>query len=179
MLIYLIGEPGVGKSTVLAAYWKLTATRNESQATDKIPHTKHFNDETYLGLEIGNPKPKNELHPGTDTLSYGIMPKATEWIQTRTDPLIIAEGDRLAHPKFWEASERSGRKVLLIHVTGPTHTRRVNRGTEQNENWLRSRATRVKNLADNYPHTHLNTIKLTPEEAAQSLNEIINRRKSR
>lgn len=179
MFVYLIGEPGVGKSTTLKAYWQLTANRNEPEITESVPHTKYYLDEQYLGLEIGNPKHRNELHPGTDTLSYNIMPKAIEWVKQREDPLIIGEGDRLANPKFWRAAQDANHRILIIHLTGPARARRINRGTVQNETWLKSRATRVKNLVDNYPHTHIDTLKTTPQETAQTLNEIIQKRKNR
>lgn len=164
-LLYLIGEPGVGKSSVMAAL----LAQEEADPGHRpwhyrrpLAHTLYPN-----AMHIGNPTPKNPAHPGTDTLSMSALPVACEWLPT-LDPnmRIYAEGDRLAHPRLWSAMQAAGHNVQVVMLEGPAAERRAGRGTRQNETWLAGRATRVRNLAAEWPVIRIDTGTLTVSQVA-------------
>lgn len=156
MLVYLFGEPGVGKSHLTRRLLK------NLTAGEPVHHPKPFHHTEWPNgvIHLGNPQPKNDKHPGTDTLGYSVMPLACDWIKTvPTGTVVLAEGDRLANPKFWNTAQNTGHHVLTIHLHNPHHAalNRQGRQTNQNPTWLKSRQTRVLNLS-----THPGTITLNP-----------------
>jgi GTPase SAR1 family protein len=151
MIVYLFGEPGVGKSTLTK---KLLDHFTEGEPTF---HPQPFAHATWPNgiTTLGNPTPKNPKHPGTDTLPYNAMPKAIAWVQEQPNTqLIIGEGDRLASPKFWDAAHAAGHTILPIYLHNPHHAQlqRQARGTQQNPTWIAGRQTRAINLS-HYPGT--------------------------
>lgn len=153
-LLYIFGEPGVGKSTLTQRLLRHTTRGTPVHYTRPIPCTVWPNHV----LHIGNPHPKNPQHPGTDTLPYTALPTARTWITTIPPHILtIAEGDRLANTTFWDIAHNYGHPLILIHLTNPTAAahQRTQRGTKQNPTWLQGRQTKTHNLAQ-YPgvHTH-------------------------
>ena len=161
-LTYLIGEPGVGKSTVMVELLR------EEGAPHAYAHPfSHSVLERRSSIHLGNPNPKNPQHPGTDTLSYNVLPKACQWLPTLPNVLTVyGEGDRLAHPRLWEAMEREGHDVAVFLLLGPADERRAHRGTHQNPTWLAGRASRVRNLSSTWPVIPVDTSDLTPASVA-------------
>jgi ribose 1,5-bisphosphokinase PhnN len=148
-LIYLVGQPGAGKSTLM---WALTDGWRD--ATDKGPGglwlrwlwTPTSGNELPDAAEIGR---RRDAFSGTDALSMGVMPYAQAWIRATTVPLVLAEGDRLASMKFFDAACNAGREVIVVHVATTDAVaieRRRDRGSSQSERWVRGRCTKVARL---------------------------------
>lgn len=147
-LVYVIGVPGAGKSTLCAGI--------EAQWEKLMDGTKPF---AYRGYWDPQEDPwpqfislgeEREVFSGTDTLSMSVAPKAVEWLPGCPYPLVLGEGDRLGTASFFEAMRKAGvdLQVVLLKVTPERAAeRRAERGTGQNEQWLKGRETKVANLA--------------------------------
>lgn len=146
-LLYLIGEPGVGKSTTMQT---LTAGLERVYAGTPLHHEilRQPGEVATIAMELGRTR---EGYPGTDTLALNANPKAINFVSWRPAPIMLAEGDRLANMAFLEAAQQAGYRVHVAHLTAADPAvpaaRRAGRGSQQNESWLKGRQTKVTNLA--------------------------------
>ena len=144
--LYLVGEPGAGKSTLMA---ELRAGWSEL-ALEKRP-MKHVLWDTgrHLVPELGWPR---DGFGGTDALPMDAVRHAEQWIATCGYGLVLAEGDRLACSRFFQAAQAAGRLVVgYVHATPElAAARRAERGSDQNAAWLAGRRTKVVNLVDSW-----------------------------
>lgn len=136
---YLIGPPGVGKSTALASVtsgWSLTLQLK--------PFAHQVSAE---GIVLGR---GDRDFPGTDTLSMSVLPKAVDWLERQPDSvLIVGEGDRLATVKFFEAATVAGHDVRVAALVAPkavVAARAKARGSEQAAAWVSGRWTKTQRL---------------------------------
>lgn len=141
------GEPGSGKSTLV------------KQIISQLPDLKPFKYLKLRGLYSG---PKNlfilgvyeegEVFSGTDRLSMAVQPDAdkflTHVLQNLPTHNILFEGDRLFNGKFLTACEATApTRAYVLTVSDEEKKRRyAERGTNQNEQFLRSRATKYRNI---------------------------------
>ena len=144
--VYLIGVPGSGKSTLMKEL-----TRGLTRAPAGIPIAHEW-----LGdgkaLELGKTR---ESFSGTDALPMNAQPKAAEFIEQHPARLILAEGDRLANDRFFKRITAAGYEFHLVYVNADAETvqeRRRQRGSRQDPTWLQGRATKVRNLLDEWAH---------------------------
>jgi len=167
--VYLVGEPGAGKSTLMAA---MRAGWGEL-ALEKRP-LRHVLWQTPTGAvvpELGWPR---EGFGGTDALPMDAVRHAEPWIATCGYQLVLAEGDRLACDRFFQAATAAG-PLVLLHVDVPAElaeARRAQRGTEQNATWLQGRRTKVTNLLAKWPHGVLDG-RQPPAELAQVVRQLV------
>jgi len=150
-LVYLVGAPGVGKTSLMRALTgrcdRLTAV-GTTVPHDVLLRPREDDENADVAVEVGR---RRELFSGTDALSMSINPLAVQWIAAQPHRLVIGEGARLGNPAFLLAARRAGYQVHLIHLTAPDTVlsyRRRARGTRQSEAWMRGAATRASNLAD-------------------------------
>jgi len=137
-LTYIYGEPGVGKSTLVAA---LTEGL-EPEATDSpVPFLRYDCGVVELGR-------RREDFSGTDAMSMSIQPKVVAFLKAIRPRLVLAEGDRLANAKFFNAVEALGYVVHKYQLWGlrVAAAQRAARGSKQDETWLLGRQTKVANL---------------------------------
>lgn len=144
--VYLIGEPGIGKTTLLARLIGASVDRREP-VTDPIPHIRLNNGAgAVVGAERG-------VFSGTDTLPLNVQPRAVEWVRSAPYPLMFAEGDRLANDGFFEAVCLAGYALNVVVLKGSrlAATRRAERaakvGKVQNPTWVQGRITKTDRLA--------------------------------
>lgn len=145
-LIYLVGAPGSGKSTLMAdlipADW-LRVFRDDQG----MPRTELFHADRLVGAELGRHRAS---FSGTDALAMNIHPHALRWIAAAPHPVIFGEGQRLGTRRFLEAARDAGRTVDLLWLDPPEEVcrlRREARGSRQNPQWVKAATTRASGLA--------------------------------
>lgn len=151
-MLYLVGEPGVGKTTLMRA---LTSTVRDATLMEPVPHRALFlPGRTPHAAEIGIRRGQGaRSFNGTDALSMSIQPKVLAWLEQSPYPLLVAEGDRLGNGKFFAAVQAMGVELQVLHLWVPQETlqaRRETRGGRQDAKWVQGRATKVANLVGAY-----------------------------
>ena len=152
-LVYIVGQPGSGKSTLMAA---LTTRwdRHAIAPCESYPVAHDVLTDKKTGaveaVELGK---RRELFSGTDSLASSIIDKAAPWIATQPYDLVLAEGARLANKRFLEAAMSGGYQVVLVlldHAKAEDWRmkRSADLGREQNEGWVRGRLSASRNLAE-------------------------------
>jgi hypothetical protein len=160
-LTYLIGEPGVGKTTLLNAI-----TEGLPGMAVRRPFARTIYDCGVVQL--------GESHPvfgGTDKLSMSVQPKVVEWAAMPDYPDIVGEGDRLANAKFFQAMKDLGYDLCIVLCFAPSEVaaeRRLMRAAQhttkpQDAVWLQGRQTKIRNLASEWAAIQIDTTKPAAE----------------
>jgi hypothetical protein len=143
-LIYVVGAPGSGKSTLMAA---LTAGCTRHPVDQPVPHdVLTAGDRQPLGAELGR---RRTTFSGTDALAMSVSPAAKAWVATHPYGLVLAEGDRLAHMGFLTAAADAGYRVTLVYLQADpdlVDARCAARGSTQDPTWRAGRATKAHRL---------------------------------
>jgi P-loop Nucleotide Kinase3 len=146
--VYLLGAPGVGKTTLMR---HLQSPYLVGEATRAWPRsllwlTPLYADSYLAGVEIGRPR---DRFGGTDALSMGVMPQALAWLELPLPRLVLGEGSRLGTAAFLaELGKRAD--LTAVHLTASPEAlaaRRTGRGSDQSASWMRGAATRARNTA--------------------------------
>lgn len=149
-LLYIIGEPGAGKTTLVKHL-----TRKVPSEVRTWPYVSwtHYTDKlAQLGYDRGT-------FGGTDALGMAAQKHVLGWIGlggttvNKSYEYVLAEGDRLANGKFFEAVKEAEVEltvVLLQASPAVLEARRSARnaliGKSQDARWLKTRETKVRNL---------------------------------
>jgi chloramphenicol 3-O-phosphotransferase len=145
-VVYLIGEPGSGKTTLMR---ELMAPYEPTLHAKPFMHIS-YEHPTERVVQIGRDR---GTFSGTDALSMGVQPLALAWLPWCDYDTILAEGDRLANDAFFKASEAAG-GLILVHIDTPAvvcAARRAERGN-QNESWVQGRITKTQKLLAKWAH---------------------------
>lgn len=147
-LLYLVGPPGVGKSTL--ARKLRTGWDTELLRTALVPHLRLIRPETgrLAGLELGVPRTQ---FPGTDALAMDIGPRALAFLLESPAPFVFAEGARLATRPFLGSLARQGAAVTVVELTAPQElldARWRERGARQSPSWRKGAATRAQRVGE-------------------------------
>lgn len=136
--LYLIGEPGSGKSTLM------------EYLTADLPYEEYdqpfaFRRYDCGPLELGK---RRDKFSGTDALALNVQPAVERWVEGILPALLLAEGDRLANDKFWAHLIELGYTLHIYQLWGPQAAarQRLDRGTQQDERWIAGRVTKVTGL---------------------------------
>lgn len=143
-LVYLLGAPGSGKSTVM----KELAGRDGWELRPLPFAHRVRGDVTQLGAD-------RAPFGGTDTLSYIAGPEVELWTRTLPAPYLLGEGDRLAYRRFFERAAAGGYLLRVFYLHAPpavARQRRAARAAEhelelQDPRWARGRARKAARLA--------------------------------
>lgn len=154
-LLYVLGIPGAGKTTVMRA---ALGPWNRVLRTDPFAHELLVESDSItlatgrrsgrvIGAHLGY-----DRHPfgGTDTLPMNVQPRVIEWLATAPHPVIVGEGDRLGNAKFLDAAAKFCDVTTVLLDCDPDRAarRRQDRsGRVQNPSWVAGRETKVTNLA--------------------------------
>lgn len=139
-LMYVIGEPGVGKSTLVEFL-----TRSIPFETSEVPIP--FRRYECGVVEIG--KRRREFS-GTDALGMSIQPAVEDFLAGIGPKLVLAEGDRLGNLKFFHRAADLEYTIHVVALYGPEVARiqRGLRGSDQDPAWLKGRQSKVRRLMD-------------------------------
>lgn len=147
-LVYLVGPPGVGKSTVMSLLTRDCTVQH--QATKPFAYDVLLTPEATRAVRLGAIRPDG--FSGTDALSMNVQPKVLNWfLSSPPFTLVLGEGDRLGNVKFVEGVLGMGWNVHLICLAATAQElayRRRARGSNQNPGWMRGRQTKVDNLVE-------------------------------
>jgi hypothetical protein len=152
--IYLLGAPGVGKSTTLTAVLDhLGYARGDAERLHGLLWGQPLvlgSDQ--VGVELGR---QRDAFSGTDALGMAVAPDALAWVEmmrkvgghTAGIELVVAEGARLGIVKFLVALAAAS-DLTLVHLHADDDTldaRCTQRGSNQSPAWRRGAATRAEN----------------------------------
>lgn len=150
-LVYLVGPPGVGKSSVMA---ELTRHCERIPRSGPLPHDTLYLPQVppqtalVVGAEMGR---RREDFSGTDALGMSVQPRAVEWIGSRPYDLVLGEGARLGNVGFLHAARDAGYAVHLVHLAAhpdDLDSRRNGRGSAQAPAWVRGAVTRARRIME-------------------------------
>lgn len=154
-LVYLSGEPGAGKTTLmreLTGRWRATQHDPDARGPARLMYDTAGG---VVAVELGR---RRESFSGTDALPSSVIASAVGYLSEPEAPLILAEGARLANLRFLNAALDAGHRVVLAHLTNPAiaASRRTRRAVllgvpEQNPSWVKGRRTAAANLAERAP----------------------------
>lgn len=151
-LAALIGEPACGKSTLALEVIK-ALPGGSHLAHGLLRGTLHEHVAVF-----GSYAPL-EKFPGTDRLSMAVQPHAEDYLRKHCDRdfRIFFEGDRLGNVKFLTmAKSLAETKIFVLSASHETKSaRHQSRGDSQNEKFLKSRATKVKNIMAAFPDAEI------------------------
>ena len=146
-VIAIFGEPGSGKSTLmLALFDKLGISKEYKSDFPLVPY--HQKDNIYI---LGKYE-EGEVFCGTDKMSMAVQPEAIKFLaKLPKDSIVIFEGDRLSTSSFLEHCQYNY-DLDMIYLNTDKKTRELRykeRGSNQNETWLRGRESKVSNILSN------------------------------
>jgi hypothetical protein len=145
-LVYLIGAPGAGKTTLMQA---LVAKCQPYRALRPFGFTvlacPDKSEAAMLGIT------REGGFSGTDALSMSVQPKVEDWMRTAPYELVLGEGDRLGNVKFLSAMLNLNWRVNVAHLIASPDLldiRCAERGSNQSATWRSGRATKVRRVGE-------------------------------
>lgn len=166
----IVGIPGTGKSTlarkVLAAY----PTEKKKDDT-LVQHVGEF-----FSI-IGDYSDENEIFPGTDRLSMSVSPVFQTYVKEH-QPDFLVEGDRLVGNGTIDFLIAEGYDVKIWCLNVPqdvVQARYVERGSNQDPKFLKSKATKVSNIRSRFDleDNIIEVDHVTPEDTKKIAAQII------
>lgn len=183
---YLLGAPGVGKSTVMVAL-------REHLEVDVVPeewyrargelHVEPLVDllDRPQGFSIGRTR---EAFSGTDALSMSVARDARAWAADPDEEppaLVLGEGARLAEVTFLAGLSLKLDRLAVVYLQAEDATLAKRReGRTQSAQFVKAASTRAGNAANRLKDAGLLTAviqadRLTPERIAEVVAEEMNR----
>lgn len=147
-IIAIFGEPGSGKSTLMKRLMEeLEVSREVHNDFKLVPYHKNGK------IHILGKYEEGETFGGTDKMSMAVQPEAVKFLaQLPSDSIVLFEGDRLCTASFLEdCVEKYDTKIVYLRTSKETRTERyAERGSNQDETWLRGRESKISNIRSNF-----------------------------
>jgi broad-specificity NMP kinase len=147
-VIAVCGVPGTGKSTLFREFMKSSTWERTQPA--KLVDSEYSKD---LDLYILGKYDEGETFPGTDKLSLAVQPEFVKWFKV-TESNILMEGDRLTNMNLYELmSEQPDIEfhiVVLKCKQDLLKQRYADRGSNQSDQFLNGRETKISNIQNNF-----------------------------
>ena len=151
-LVYLVGEPGTGKSTLMANATKAFVREQVSSPLRRDQLTLPASS-AMVAVELGGQRGGG--FSGTDSLPISAIPFAYEWIgRQREAQVVLAEGAKLANAAFFDAARAAHYRIHLIAAYSRfAEQRRAARAEAlgrplQAESWVKGQITRMQRFVD-------------------------------
>lgn len=145
-VIAIGGEPGSGKTTLMKRIIQHFAVEPKYDEVKLVPFLQKNNIYVLGKYEEGH------VFAGTDRMSMAVQPEAIKFLATLpTDAIVLYEGDRLFTASFLEdCLEKYDLNIVYLSTEKNIRTQRyAERGSEQDETWLRGRETKISNILTN------------------------------
>jgi hypothetical protein len=151
-VVIVMGEPGTGKTTLVRAIMESMSTTGwkEMFTQWKLVPFHAFGNYVVLGkYEAG------EVFAGTDRMSMAVQPEAVKFLkecQARGVKGLLFEGDRLTNLSFIEyCLDNYDTQIFYLQVDPKTRdVRYAERGSNQDEKFLKGRETKYANILTNF-----------------------------
>ena len=152
----IIGEPCVGKSTIMRKFLQLPTTKWLTWSHPFWVHTCREHGVAVLGRYDDH----EHQFPGTDRLSMSIQPRVMDWLTYNPEwSAVLFEGDRLGNLKMARSLIDAGFDFKLVVVQthpGVLADRREAERT-QPDAFVKGRATKIANIVRGVPD-HLSVV---------------------
>jgi len=145
-VIAIGGEPGAGKSTLMKQILSKLDWKEQYTNFKLVPYLQCSNYYVLGKYEDG------ETFSGTDRMSMAVQPEAVKFLATLpSDAVVLFEGDRLFTASFLEhCVENYDTDILYLETDKSIREDRYKeRGSNQNETWLRGRESKIANILSN------------------------------
>lgn len=142
-VVYLIGLPGCGKSTVMKGFMEQYDWSTERPVDLLDSHVSG-------NIRVLGKYEEGETFSGTDRLSMAVSPNAVKFVESKPNEFILGEGDRLNNKGFFNAC---GDDLTIIHLTvsdDERERRYKERGSDQSEKFIQTVRTKVKNITEEF-----------------------------
>ena len=146
MMLYLIGEPGVGKTTAMNRVLDRCSVGPPYRLGRQF-YAEPIDGPKGPGWHLGR---RRESFGGTDALGMAAITAACEWVRTvPDDQVLLGEGQRLGVARFIDTAMQR-HSILLIWLDGPIQAQawREARGSHQSSTFVKGAATRASRLYD-------------------------------
>lgn len=143
-VLYLIGQPGAGKTTVVR------------KLLENVPAPQRFAfGEQWFDTRSSMLGFMREQFGGTDALGMNVQPKVEAWLTRHRGFMlyVFGEGDRLGNDKFFTFLKAQQFEYTVAYLDTPDEVaaeRRRARGSTQSEAWVKGRQTKARRLADKW-----------------------------
>jgi len=145
-IIAIGGEPGAGKSTLMKRIIEHYNMEPKYDSYKLVPYLQKNNIYVLGKYEEG------EVFSGTDRMSMAVQPEAIKFLASlEKNAVVLFEGDRLFTASFLEhCVENYDTEILYLETDKDVRQERYKeRGSNQNETWLRGRETKIANIMSN------------------------------
>jgi uridine kinase len=145
-VIAIGGEPGAGKSTLMKKILEKYDWEAKYNSFKLVPYHQYHNNYILGKYEEG------ETFSGTDRMSMAVQPEAIKFLASLDkDAVVIYEGDRLFTGSFLEhCVDNYDLDIIYLETDKEVRQDRYReRGSNQNETWLRGRESKIANILSN------------------------------
>jgi dephospho-CoA kinase len=147
-VIAIGGEPGSGKSTLMKEIiGQLPNVEEKYKSTNLVPYLQSGHVYVLGKYEEG------EVFSGTDRMSMAVQPEAIKFVDALpAGSIVLYEGDRLFTASFLEhCVDKHDLQILYLSTDKAVRQERYKeRGSDQNEKWLKGRETKISNILSNF-----------------------------